>query len=155
MIKETKESNITIKEEYSLTSIQEGIFVECMDNVNTTKYNMTTIFELDEKIDLRRLSHAIKDTINAHPFLKTIIKIDNDGSPKFIRNDLLEPVVEGVIVKEFNKDEVRKPFKLIGGKLYRINIIKTDTKNYLLLDFHHIICDGTSQNIIIKASNII
>ena len=99
-----------------------------MDNINTTKYNMTTIFELDSKIDLKRLSHAIKDTINAHPFLKTVIKVDNDGTPVFVRNDSLEPVVEGVLVKEFNKDEVRKPFKLIGGKLYRIDIIKTDTK---------------------------
>lgn len=39
--------------------------------------------------------------------------------------------------------------QLIGGKLYHVQILCGPDHVYLFMDIHHIICDGTSQNIIL------
>ena len=36
-----------------------------------------------------------------------------------------------------------EPFDLLGGRLFRMKLIRAE-KNYLFLDIHHIVCDGSS-----------
>ena len=54
-------------------------------------------------------------------------------------DDLIE------IVDEVNLEEFVKPFKLDEGPLFRFKIVGN---SMLLADFHHIIVDGTSLNIL-------
>ena len=46
------------------------------------------------------------------------------------------------------KREFIKPFDLSEGPLFRFRIIKTQGNTSILCDFHHIILDGTSLNIL-------
>lgn len=50
-------------------------------------------------------------------------------------------------------DNLVQPFELSGGSLYRISIYKTKDGNYLYMEFHHIICDGTSAAILVEDIN--
>ena len=45
------------------------------------------------------------------------------------------------------KLEFVKPFNLNKGPLYRLEIVKTSQKVYLLTDFHHLVFDGGSYDI--------
>ena len=75
-----------------------------------------------------------------------------DGDIKARRNNVAA-VVERVELKEIDPESLVLPFELLNGSLYRAKIIKTSKDDYLFLDFHHIICDGTSEAIILTDLN--
>ncbi|WP_370792849.1 condensation domain-containing protein [Blautia sp.] len=51
------------------------------------------------------------------------------------------------------RDELVRPFKLEKGRLFRAAIYVTEDKKYLFTDFHHIIADGNSYDIIFEDIN--
>ena len=51
------------------------------------------------------------------------------------------------------KPQLEQPFLLLRDQLFRIRIIKTDENVYLFIDFHHIIFDGTSLNVLFSELN--
>lgn len=143
-----------IYQDYALSKVQEGIFVECVANSNSTIYNIPVLFEIDKKIDLNKLKESINNMIEAHPFLKTTFFSLENGDIRQRRNDdiaLEENEIEIIKTKNIEdiKRELIKPFEMLNHRLFRIKIIETEKQNYLFMDFHHIICDGTSLRIII------
>ncbi|MFR7900185.1 MAG: condensation domain-containing protein [Ruminococcus sp.] len=48
------------------------------------------------------------------------------------------------------KESLVRPFKLEKGRLLRVAIYVTEDKKYLFTDFHHIIADGNSYDIIFE-----
>ena len=51
------------------------------------------------------------------------------------------------------KKELVRPFKLEKGRLFRAQIYVTEDRKYLFTDFHHIIADGNSYDIIFEDIN--
>ncbi len=51
------------------------------------------------------------------------------------------------------KESLVRPFKLEKGRLLRVAIYVTEDKKYLFTDFHHIIADGNSYDIIFEDIN--
>ncbi len=135
--------------DYPITFTQNGIFIECMANPETTVYNIPVLIKLGEKVDTGKLKTAVTNTLNAHPYIKTTLFTDETGSVRAKRNDSETPIVEIIDCKELPKEIIR-PFNLLGGVLYRAEIYKTNDACYLFMDFHHIIYDGTSENIIFR-----
>ena len=141
-----------ILDEYPITKTQEGIFVESVSKPGSTNYNIPYLFKLPKDIDLTKLEEAILKTIDNHPYLKTTLYMNADGDIKAKRNNT-EALVD---IKELNVLEPQmlvRPFEILNGRLYRAEIIKTEKDNYLFFDFHHIICDGTSEAIILSDLN--
>ncbi|MCR4561907.1 MAG: amino acid adenylation domain-containing protein [Bacilli bacterium] len=136
-----------ILDEYPLSRTQEGIFVECISNPNGTTYNIPYLFKLDRKMDLKRLEEALKKALDNHPYLKSTLFMDSNGDIK-VRRVPTESVVT-LIEGEMDKQKLIRPFKILDGSLYRIEIYH-GKENYLYLDFHHILCDGTSEAIILS-----
>ena len=149
--KETVEE-YEVLSDYPLTETQNGILVECVSNPSSTVYNIPYLFRLSEKIDLNRLKKAVETVINAHPYTKIKLFIDDDGGIRVCRDDLKAPVVELIETDKLPENLVT-PFELIGGRLYRVKLFKTGDGSYLFLEFHHIICDGTSEAVIIEDIN--
>ncbi|MGN1457710.1 MAG: condensation domain-containing protein, partial [Acutalibacteraceae bacterium] len=140
--------------DYPITQTQNGIFIECSANENTTMYNIPSLFKLSDKVDVDRLKTAVENTINAHPYIKTKLFMNDSGDVRAKRNDSEKPLVEPVECDELPEtSELVKPFELLGGNLYRAKIYKTKTANYLFLELHHIIGDGTSMAVIIDDIN--
>ncbi|MBO5560036.1 MAG: amino acid adenylation domain-containing protein [Firmicutes bacterium] len=140
--------------DYGITRMQEGVFVDSVAKANSTVYNIPTLLELDGDIDTDKLKTAIVSAVDAHSYIKTRLFYNDDGdirqrrldgdvfdedSVEIIHTDRLESV----------KDSLVTPFKLIGGRLFRVKIIEAD-KKYLFIEMHHIISDGYSVGILLN-----
>lgn len=149
-----KSEKYEVLADYPITQTQNGIFVECAANPGSTIYNIPYLFRLSDKIDTDRLKTAVENAINTHPYIKTKLFINDNSDIRALRNDDEKPVVEIVeCAKLPDASEVVLPYKILDSNLYRAKIFKTSDSNYLFLDFHHIICDGTSEAVIIEDIN--
>lgn len=135
--------------DYGITKTQEGIFIECMAHPESTVYNIPILLELSDNIDTQRLISAIVKAVNAHPYMMTRLFMNESGDirqsaadgEKFDENDvevITADSIDGI------KGTLVRPLMLMGGRLFRIKLIKAD-KNYLFVEMHHIISDGTSM----------
>ena len=64
--------------------------------------------------------------------------MDDDGNIKALRKES-DPKVEILKVDKLDKSKLVRPFEIVGGVLYRVEIYETKSDNYLFLDFHHIL----------------
>ena len=140
-----------VQEIYPLTNTQLGVFIDCTANMGTTIYNIPYLLKLSDKIDLDRLKEAVRQTIEAHPYLKVQLFLNDDGEAKQRRNDDLPANVE--IVEGLDMENLVRPYGLFGEPLYRFEIHQTVEGNYLFIDLHHLIADGTSLDILIDHIN--
>ena len=138
--------------DYPITQTQNGIFIECVANPGSTIYNIPYLFRLSDKIDLNRLKSAVEAAIDAHPYLKTELFMNDSGDIRAKRNDSAAPSVEMIEADALPEDMVQ-PFELLNAPLYRVRIFKTPNGSYLFMEFHHIICDGTSEAVILEDIN--
>ena len=146
------EGEYEVLSDYPLTESQNGILVECISNPGSTVYNIPYLFKLSDKIDIVRLKKALEDTIDAHPYLKIKLFVDDDGEIRVCRDDPKLPAAE-IVEADKLPEKLVTPFELFGGRLYRMMIYKTPEANYLFLELHHIICDGTSEAVLIEDIN--
>ncbi len=146
-----KETKREVQENYPLTNTQEGIFIECTANMGSTIYNIPYLLKLNKKVDLDRLAAAIDSTIEAHPYLKTRLFMDENGDVLQKRDDGLTCKTQ--IINGINRETLVRPYMLFNEQLFRFEIYRTCDGNYLFLDIHHIIADGTSLGIILNDIN--
>ena len=140
-------------QKYPISKTQEGIFVESIANPETTVYNMPILLKIDDALDANKLKNAIIEAINAHPYAKATINIDNDTSEVYVRrNDNLDVNVEiRVLDKLPNTKTLKRPFALLNKILHRFIIFDTkEDGKYLFIEMHHIIGDGTSIVILLN-----
>ena len=150
----TEQVSYVLQKDYPLSQTQLGIYVECMSRHGEVAYNNGMLFQLNPGIDAGQLSKACEMMVEAHPFIKTRLFVDSQGNPRQLRNDAeaYHQSVETLTQQEFEKlkPELIRPFDLLSDRLFRIRILKTPEAQYLFIDFHHIIFDGMSFNIILK-----
>ena len=137
---------------YPLMENQRGLYLEWEKAPHTTQYNISFIYNF-EGIDADRMVEALKLTVNAHPYLKSKLMVEN-GEVVLQRNDQ-DPV--DVKVCELNEEPDHVyfqkrvlPFHLLGDQLYRLEVLKMPHKTYLFFDVHHIIFDGLSIDIFMR-----
>lgn len=152
LLKGSAQAEVFEKQEmYPLTQTQNGIFVECAANTGSTIYNIPFLFRLGEKVDLLRLKQAIEETVEAHSYIKTTLCMDDNGDIWQKRNDELPVEIE--IQKELHREELVKPYQILGDQLFRIKLYDTAEGKYLFMEFHHIISDGESCGIFLRDMN--
>ena len=143
------------QEYFPLTENQLGVYYECMQSSGEVKYTMPAIARFDHDIDAEKLKEAIIKAIDAHPYLKTRIVTDDDGSIKQYKNisaemDEIEIVeVDSITDEEIIENDV-KAFSFDDEQLFRFKIYKTSEGVLLFSDFHHIITDGESQALLFE-----
>ena len=135
------------KDFYPLSKTQEGIFVESVSKANSTNYNIPYLFKLSKDINIEKLKEAVVKVLNNHPYLRTTLSMDEDGNILAARK-VADPVVT-IIDGEIDKDKLVRPFSILNAPLYRVEIY-LGKDNYLFFDFHHILCDGTSEAVILE-----
>ncbi|MCP4217950.1 MAG: amino acid adenylation domain-containing protein, partial [bacterium] len=163
---QTKSLHIAItpvekKEYYPLSSAQERLYIlQQMDPAGTV-YNMPRVIPMEGDFDLHRLETLFYTLIRRHESLRTSfhmleeapvqrIHANFDFSIRTIASDSAETVSEEgqeSLRENYFKDFV-KPFNLSQAPLLRAGVIKIDAHRHLLLvDMHHIISDGISQDL--------
>ena len=136
-----------------LLKSQYGIYVESVSHIGEPYYNLPYIYVLDGSLDASRLLAAIETAFKAHPTLFTRIALTDDGEPvQTIDMDSEEwsLAIEDIQDIEQEKQRLVRPFDLYGGRLFHVNLLRDKEHYYLFLDYHHIIVDGTSMQIMLK-----
>ena len=140
-----------MKKTAPLSQSQYGIYAECVGHENEVYYQLPYIYTMDRSINPERLRDAVQATFNAHPVLFSHIITDENGDA---RMQLRDPEPLNICIREisdieFEKPRLLVPMQLNGGDLFRAEILLSPDHVYLFLDIHHILCDGTSQKIIL------
>ncbi|NLD49227.1 MAG: amino acid adenylation domain-containing protein, partial [Clostridiaceae bacterium] len=143
------------REFYPLSSAQKRLYViDRMSEEGDTSYNMPMVVRLEGDVDVDRLNNAFKSLARRHESLRTYFElIDGQAVQKICEDidfeiDFVEASEEetGLIVDRFVR-----PFDLSKPGLIRVCLIKSNEGSYvLMMDIHHIICDGSSIDILLK-----
>ena len=137
--------------QYPLTQNQLGVYFDCVKNSNKLSYNIPTYFKFGNDIDADKLKKAIIEVIDKNSYLKTRFVME-DGQIYQERRDDLEvdiQIHDGVVDNEIKNAFIR-PFTLSDDLLFRFEIYRNSNETCLLSDFHHLIMDGYSLNILFK-----
>ena len=137
---------------HPLLQSQLGIFLEWMNKPLATKYNVGFCTRLADSIDLGLLNDALQRIVYDHPDLFMRLRME-DGMPVQWRDEAMKPNIESTTMTEDEAKQLfdgayMRPFDLLSGEpLHRFTIAHTEAGNYLFMDIHHVIYDGTSQTV--------
>lgn len=152
------EDEQTVRPKVSVSQLsfpQRGIFADCIANPDSVSYNLPSLVHIPEGIDTEKLCKALRDLVEAHPGINVELFTDEKG-----QTCLKERILKGneipIEIKRIGKSGLEdckaglvRPFNLTDGSLlYRFEIILTDEgRQYLFVDFHHLVFDGSSFNV--------
>ena len=139
-----------------LSTSQFGIYVECANHQGEPCYNLPFVYVLDRSLDGQRLLEAVETAFKAHPTLFTRIELGEDGEPVQtldVANEQWTLNIEDIQDIEQEKAQFVEPFNIYGDRLFHIHLLRDANHLYLFLDYHHIIVDGTSMNILLHDIN--
>ena len=141
-----------MKQTFSLSMTQLGIFVECMGHKGELCYNLPYIYTLDKDIDERRLKEAVETAIKAHPYLLGRVSLNDAGDPVITVDDEATIEVDVCTVDDIDGEAVAltRPFDLLNDCLVRAHVRRTPEHLYLFLDVHHLVADGTTQKLLLN-----
>lgn len=109
--------------------------LQSVQNPESTIYNIPFLFELDNSVDVQKLSAAVTAMVNAHSYLLTKVYLNDDGEMVQCpcEKEFVPEIIETTNDKfETVKNELVRPFKLEKGHLFRAEIYLTEDKKYLL-----------------------
>ena len=135
---------------YPLLQSQLGVFYDCMKYPQVMQYNVPCIVPLTDDIDLDRVEAALQTIFTARKELKTRFLIDENGEPKQYIDEnkkltIMRREMSEASFQEYAHQGFCRPFDIMGDEpLIRAEVVKTPMKNYLLVDIHHMVTDGTS-----------
>lgn len=133
---------------YPLTQTQTSIYISSINAGKDSNYNLDMLYKLDESIDIERLAQALNKVIEAHPYVKSRL-VEGDGG-EILLEEHVDDVFSTPIIEINDIEDVRthlgEDYDLLKDPLFRLEIYKTKTVNYLYVDFHHIIFDGMSMS---------
>lgn len=141
---------------YPLLQSQEGVFLECQTYPDNTQYNLPFHVELDRGVDARELASAWEKLIRRTAVLRARFAIDENGTPKqWPDNDMAVEIpirqMSETEAEAYIREEFVRPFDVLGGSpLFRVELIETENKLHMLMDFHHLIMDGFSYSSLIE-----
>ena len=134
-----------------LTKTQYGLYVECMNHQGEACYNIPYLYTLDGSLDGEKLKAAIEAAVAVHPTLFTRIEQDEQGDPVQVIDDTETFSIDMEVTTDIEAEKSRfiQPFNILGGRLFRIRLLKDTAHYYLLQDIHHIISDGSSRRVLL------
>lgn len=139
-------------EYYPCTSAQKMMFYMQSLHPESTAYNITKVIELYPAIDEDRLESCFNKIVQTQENIRTIFKVVH-GEPVQIVLDQYTVQFERIDgqKKKLTQDVADKfirPFKLTESPAIRAGFLRCEEATYLIIDIHHIICDGVSIDIL-------
>jgi amino acid adenylation domain-containing protein len=148
------------REYYKLSSAQKRMYILQQIDVNSTAYNISDIYTLEEDVDKRKIEDVFKKMITRHESLRTSF-LEINGEP-FQRihenvNFKIEEYEPGEIdieergekIKKIN-DQFNRAFDLLHAPFFRVSLTKISREKYILMIvMHHVISDFITQDILL------
>ncbi|TYP74355.1 non-ribosomal peptide synthetase [Aquimarina intermedia] len=144
------------KKLYPLTTNQERIFYQYETNKEDVSYNLPLAWEISEEVSIQKMEDIFKQLIARHEAFRTSFTYQENVLWQKISDDVPFQIEE--IFTQGTDQHITEainvfisPFNLSKSPLLRVAVINAEGfKNVLVLDTHHIICDGMSQIILLK-----
>jgi amino acid adenylation domain-containing protein len=137
---------------YPLSAAQQRLFVVQQLEPENLNYNVTSVLQLEGRLDRRRVAAAFNGLVERHENLRTYFVLPGDEPVQRIAADPAFEVEESEIGGDGEEALMRefvRPFDLSRPPLFRVALAGGPDGNHLLLvDMHHIICDGVSVELI-------
>ena len=135
--------------DYPLSSAQRRLYFLHAFDGESMAYNMPQAFTLSGKVDLQKVEDALSRLVDRHESLRTAIRVVNGEPRQFIEEQ------PGFEIEVFESEAAAlsgfvRPFDITSAPLFRAGFAwKNGGEALLQLDFHHIITDGVSQDLLI------
>lgn len=143
-----------VVDEAPLTFAQQGVYIDCLMNPDTTMYNIPHAFTFPAGVSTGELTAKVIEVAKAHPSLFCqFCQGDDSAVMRRVAGRTLEVVVKDLTEEELSaeKESFVRPFDLENDLLIRAEIVNTpDGRHHLLIDIHHLVSDGSSFNIFIS-----
>ncbi|MDR2578930.1 MAG: amino acid adenylation domain-containing protein [Chitinispirillales bacterium] len=141
-----------LQADYPLSQSQTGVYLDCLKDPMSIRYNIPFLISLPADIDAQKLHDAVCRVIDAHPAVKIRIAAGKNGPVQI--PDYTPAAIPLEQVSETELYELREkfvqPFDLAKGPLYRVRIIQTPDRAAMLADFHHAAFDGGSLDLFLR-----
>ncbi|HUJ60961.1 MAG TPA: amino acid adenylation domain-containing protein, partial [Kofleriaceae bacterium] len=135
-----------------LTASQQRIFAVHQLSTWSTAYNIPFAWELAPGVDPDRLARALEQLVARHAALRAAFTIE-DGVPQQRFDDTARLAVQRLEVEDANLrgalEHLVQPFELARPPLVRAAILRSETRQVLALDVHHIVADGLSVRLLL------
>lgn len=149
-------------EYYPLSMAQKRLFILQMMDIYNVSYNMPKVLLIEGDVDVEKIEETFSRLIEKHEVLRTSFWLVN-GEPLQKVHDSISfnierfhttgdtarrksPADEAEIIDRFIR-----PFDLSQPPLLRVGLICADrSRHILLVDMHHIITDGISNQLFVK-----
>jgi amino acid adenylation domain-containing protein len=132
---------------HSLSQTQLGIYATCVNSNEEGNYNIPFLYHLPNSIDVKKLARALDAIVEAHPYIKLQLDVNENG--EVVAEDRsAEPYATKITTIDdiaSVEPEFGKTYDLLHTPLFRLEIFKTNSGNYMLVEFHHLIFDGMSK----------
>ena len=134
-----------------LSFSQTGVYADCINKPDDTQYNIPWVLGFPVDTDTEQLRKAILSVLDAHKHI--FVHFDADGEDIVQR---YAPMNIEIPILSFTDEQLAehkqtfvRPFDLNKDVLCRMEIAKTESGVFLLLDFHHLVFDGSSLDLFI------
>ena len=134
-----------------LSFSQTGVYVDCVNNPDDTQYNIPWVLGFPTDTDTEQLRQSVLKVLAAHRHI--FVRFESQG------DDIVQryaPVDIDIPVHHFTDSQFAeykrafvRPFDLGKDVLCRMEIAKTESGVFLLLDIHHLVFDGSSLDLFI------
>ncbi len=120
-----------------------------------TEYNVPVALKIDGRLDVARLRRTLSALTRRHPVLRASFTLVGDEVvqriARRVRVTLPRRRAEGTAELDAIRRRFVRPFDLGRSPLLRACLVRTgEDAHVLLLDFHHIVCDGVSVDILLE-----
>ncbi|MBF0450080.1 MAG: amino acid adenylation domain-containing protein [Candidatus Magnetomorum sp.] len=143
---------------YDVSHSQRRLWILDKMEDGLTAYNLSMGFMFKGLFNVKAFKRSIEMTINRHESLRTTF-IEIDGEPRqkinkhleveFKEIDLRDQDNNKIIAKEIAKEESNCPYDLKNGPLLKIGLLwLSNDCHVILMNIHHIICDGWSLGVL-------
>jgi amino acid adenylation domain-containing protein len=127
-------------------------FLQSVDP-DLTAYNIPAVFHIKGTLSIPALEQALNAIVNRHEVLRTRM-VEFEGEPV---QQIVSPLTATLSVTDLTHlakdrtaaeiaiDDARRPYNLQEAPLMRANLLRLDEQEHvLILNFHHIVSDGSS-----------
>lgn len=139
---------------YPASSEQIRLYTISKVHEEVLAYNLPILIKIEGEVSIDQLKESLKMLVRNHESLRTTFSFEGSTLFQIVHSEL--PIeIEHLLLKEENVDDVIKAqvkkFNLESDPLFRFKIYEiAASKTYVFMDFHHVIVDGVSLEILLE-----
>lgn len=135
------------KAHYPLTAAQKRMYLNYDLDRKGIQYNLPYVVRIKGETHRTKIEKILKEIVSRHETLRTVFELTDEGVFQVIK-DTIDFELQSVSCKNVDEgiQKFIQPFDLQNGPLFRAAVLSdANQTDYLIIDIHHIICDGVSQ----------